>query len=526
MKHFLSYFCILAILLLFAGCSGGVNVTPYEVDLNELNDLPVISIQTKNIKKSAIDFVTDPVAPHVSEAIASWTPNYDMPPAPYYEACTVTLTDIDKTVLLTADADVKVRGNWTTSYDKKPLRIKFTEARNLLGLNDGATFKNWLLLAEYKDGSMLRNKTALSIARELLAEDGLYASDAAFVEVLVNGQYWGVYLLAEQQQVNKDRVNITEVPEGYTGTDIGYFLEFDGYFWNEDPLYQFHVDYANNAELVPYDGNDGSGQSMKCLSSAEFGHKSDIGITIKSDIYAWEQRDFIASYVNHVYDIMYAAAYLGKAYIFNSDYTEISQTTDISPQEAVERVVDIQSLVDIYILNELLCDADVYWSSFFLSVDFGPEGNKKLTFEAPWDFDSAMGLKDRCLDGTEFYASNIVPDVNGGPQGGGEYETVNPWLVVLAYEDWYQTLIRKTWTAAYDSGIFERACTLITTDRNQYADAFSRNYERWNNLIENGSIRSELSWRAAECKTHAEAASFLLEWFESRIEFLNNEWHL
>ncbi len=204
----LKYILILTLSCSFAACSG--KDTP-SVDLTQLTDLPVLSIQTVSDAKDVMNFVTEPVAPHVAESIASWTPGYEMPPAPYYEPCTVTLTDTDRTTLLDGvNAEVKVRGNWTTSYDKKPLRIKFEEAQNLLGLNDGATFKNWLLLAEYKDASMLRNKVALSVARDLLAEDELYASDAAFVEVVINGQYWGVYLLAEQQQINSDRVNITE----------------------------------------------------------------------------------------------------------------------------------------------------------------------------------------------------------------------------------------------------------------------------------------------------------------------------
>jgi spore coat protein CotH len=96
-----------------------------------------------------------------------------MPPEPYYEACKITLTDTDNTVLLSGiDAQVKARGNWTTTYDKKALKIKFTQKQNMLGLNDGAQMKNWLLLAEYKDASMLRNKTALSIASEILEKDG------------------------------------------------------------------------------------------------------------------------------------------------------------------------------------------------------------------------------------------------------------------------------------------------------------------------------------------------------------------
>lgn len=518
--------CILLLLTMcfFAGCQA--KEPPVPVDYDSLTELPVLTIETKSKAADVMDFVTRPVAAHVAESIASWTPGYVMPPAPYYEACTVSLTCNGKPALPSAlNAEVKVRGNWTTSYAKKPLRIRFEEPQSLLGLNEGAAFKSWLLLAEYKDASMLRNKTALSIAREILSEDGLYASDAALVEVVINGQYWGVYLLAEQQQINPDRVDITKAEKGYTGTDIGYLLELDGYYASEAPLQQFFVDYADNAALIPYDGNDGSGQTIKCLSDREYGNKKDIGISIKNDIYSEEQLDFIASYVNNVYDIMYAAAYLGEAYVFTPDYTEIRKTTDVSPKEAVEQVVDVNSLADIYIINELLCDADVYWSSFFMSVDFGPGGNKKLRFEAPWDFDSAMGNKNRCVDGTGYYASNIVPDVNGGPNGGGSYNTVNPWLVVLAYEDWYRELICDKWTKAFDSGVFERAYAMIESDKTQYQNAFTRNYRKWNNIINNSAFRTELSRQAAACKNQGEAADFLLIWLQDRVAFLNEQWH-
>ena len=479
--------------------------------------IPMLSIETANRDANALDFVKEPIAPYVAKSIASWTPGYKIPPAPYYEACAITLTDSGGTVLLSADAEVKVRGNWTTSYDKKPLRIKFKEKQNLLGLNDGAQMKNWVLLAEYKDTSMLRNKTALSIAREILGKDGLYAADAAFVEVEINKQYWGVYLLTELQQTNPNRVDITEPEKDYAGTDIGYFLEFDGYFMNEDALHQFYMDYAGNSPLVPFDGNGGSGRTITPLNQGHGDKKQNVGITIKSDIYSQKQHDFIASYVNNVYKIMYMAAYKDEAYQFNSDYTEISRS-DITPRKAVEQVVNVDSLADMYIISELTCDADIYWSSFFMDVDFGEDGNSKLTFEAPWDFDSSMGNKDRCADGTGFYAANIVPDVNY------EYEAVNPWLAVLMYEDWFQDIIREKWTNAYDSGAFERAYAMIENDAVQYKDAFTRNYQRWDNLIHN-SAAHELSKRSAGCKTHGETADYLEEWLLSRVEFLNAHWH-
>jgi len=537
MNRIVKWFVPLIMVCMLAGCSAGGTSANTETSSDTANSgivsaddthetdaghdavMPVLEINTKNQDKNALDFVTKPVSRHVAEDIASWTPGYRMPPEPYYEDCVISLKDADENVLLDGvDAQVKARGNWTTTYDKKALRIKFAEKQSMLGLNDGAEMKNWLLLAEYKDGSMLRNKTALAIGRELLEEDGLYCSDAELVEVCINGEYWGVYLLAEYQQINENRVAITEAEKEYTGTDIGYFLEFDGYFVNEDELQQFHVDYADNALLTPYDGNGGSGNTVAVLARGKWEYKKDIGFTIKSDIYSEEQRDFIANFVNGAYEIMYEAAYNDKAYEFNADYTELVESS-LSPREAVEKVVDVQSLVDMYIISELTCDADIYWSSFFMSADFGAEGNKKLTFTAPWDFDSTLGNKDRCADGTGFYASNIVPDVNF------QYETANPWLLVLAYEDWYQEMIRAKWTSAYDGGVFERAYEMIENDKTRYADEFERNYDKWNNLVRNDSFVGELSHKAAKCKTHAEAADYLREWLESRVEFLNSQWH-
>ena len=497
------------------------NAAESQADDGLPTSLPVISIETVNQDPDVLDFVTEPVAEHVSAQIATWTPGYKMPPAPYYETCKVSVNDPNgKVTLEDAEAEVKVRGNWTTNYQKKPLRIKFTEKQKLMPDEGGAEARNWLLLACYKDASMLRDKTSLDIAREFLEPDGLYASDAELVEVKINGAYWGVYLLADMQQVHSDRVNINEPAADYTGTDIGYLLEFDGYFYQEEPLYQFHVDYADNAPLTPYDGEGGSGQTITCLPTDTDIYKKDIGMTIKSKINTQEQHDFIANYVNNVYNIMYHAAYDNQAYAFSEDYSTIAETGDLTPQEAVEAVVNVESLADMYIVSELTCDADIYWSSFFMDVDFSAEGDKKLTFEAPWDFDSGLGNKSRCVKGTGFYAGNIVPDVNGN-----EYETVNPWLAVLMYADWYQDIIREKWTAAYDAGIFDRAIAQIAADKSEYADAFKRNDERWGCSTRDQAVISELSGKAKKCTTQAMAADFLSEWLTSRVQFMNEQWH-
>lgn len=525
---YLAVAAVMAVSCLFCSCSDSSsdNQEARKDVASELSDFTdnctaVIEIETKNKGENVLDFVTKPVTKHVSQQIASWTPDYKMPPEPYYEDCSVTVKEKDgKAQLSGASAKVKVRGNWTTSYPKKSLRIKFDEKQAMLGLNDGNKMKNWVLNAAYKDGSMLRDRSALSMSREILKADGLYGADSKLVEVKINGQYFGVYLLTEYQQINKNRVDITEAKKDSTDVNIGYLLEFDGNFLNEEANQYFYVNYNDNAPLKPFDGNDGSGRTMTCLGDYKGVPRSKIGFTIKNDIYCKEQHDFISNFVNNVYCIMYRAAYDNEAWVFSDDFSEIRKTDEITPREAVEKVVDTESLADMYIVSELTCDADIYLSSFYMSVDFGKDGNKKLTFQAPWDFDSGMGNKDRCADGKGFYAASIVPDVNTYT-----YETINPWLAVLMYQNWYQEIITDKWTRAYDNGVFERGVKLIEDETRDLADAFERNYKVWDNINHNEAFSAELSKESAACKTQKEHAEFLAKWLKARVDFMNGYWH-
>ncbi len=501
--------------------NGEQQETDGEVIKQEEMCMPVMYVRTVSQGPDALKFLTEPVNRFVSEQIASWTPGYTIPPAPFYEACTVELRDTDNSVILAeAEAEVKVRGNWTTSYPKKPLRIKFKEKQSLAGLNNGSEFKNWVMFAEYKDASMLRNRTALGMSREILGPDGLYASDSQPVELVVNGQYQGVYVLAEMQQINSSRINITEPKADDTSLQTGYLLELDGNFENEDELHSLSVDFCKNAPLVPFNGDQKSVKKIRCLPENPYEPKKMVGMIVKSNVNTKEQHDFINSYVNNVYNLMYAAAYEQKAYEFTPDFTEIKESASLTPEEAVRKAVDVQSLADMYIISELTCDADIYWSSFYMDVDFSSSTRNRLTFEAPWDFDSALGNKNRCADGKGFYAASIVPDVNGY-----EYETINPWLAVLMGEEWFCDIIREKWTAVYDSGALQKVISEAENDKTKYRAAFERNYAKWNNIINNDDFADELSQGAANCRNEEEAADYMISWLRARTEFMNSYWH-
>lgn len=509
---------MVAVLFLACDKSEGAYVQLGDLEKEISAVMPVLAVQTKEDAADSLDFIRVPSNPILADKIEDWVE------APYYEDCRVTLLDRGEVLLDNADVQVKVRGNWSSAWDKKPLRMKFKEKTSLLGMNEGRAYKNWILLAELKDISMLRGKTAFEIAEAVYREDDLYSSDSHLVSLVVNGQYFGVYLLAENQEIKEGRVDITKPAKDYTGTDIGYLLEMDGHYYGEEDLQKFELPYYDNAALIPYDGAGGSGRSMRPLPESESDPKRMMGITIKSDIYSAEQRDFICGYLELVYEIMYEAAYNKKAFVFGDDYKSIHETTSLTPREAVERVVNLDSLVDTYIVSEIACDADIYFTSFYMSVDMGPAGDGRLTFEAPWDFDSALGNKLRCPDGTGYYAANIVPDGNTGTDFGARYEAINPWLAVYAYGDGFMDMVKDKWNRLYATGIFNEVLEMISSDTEAYVSEFERNYNKWKLCGGMRSVMKELcpEERATTCQ--ADSAAHLKEWLAARVAFLQREW--
>lgn len=98
---------------------------------------------------------------------------------------------------------IKMRGNTTTgsTYRKKPWKLKFDSKAEMFGI---AKSKHWVLLANDKEKSAMRNKLAYDLANEI----GSLGLESTWVECFLNGTYQGLYLFAEQIRVAKARVNI------------------------------------------------------------------------------------------------------------------------------------------------------------------------------------------------------------------------------------------------------------------------------------------------------------------------------
>ena len=130
--------------------------------------------------------------------------------------------------------DIKLRGNSSLAFNQKKYTI---ETRNeegkelkvsLLGMPAGS---DWVLLCPYNDVSILRDPLAFHLWREM----GHWGPRTQMVEVLMDGEYIGIYILTEAIKRGVDRVNIDKIrkidTEGANMTG-GYLLRIDTY--NED----------------------------------------------------------------------------------------------------------------------------------------------------------------------------------------------------------------------------------------------------------------------------------------------------
>lgn len=439
--------------------------------------------------------------------------------AEYYD-CTVSVSGCDEEYKL-ADAvgRVKVRGNYSANYEKKPYKIKFDDKQVMLGVNDGLKAKEWVLLADYKDRSLLRNPTVHYLASEMLGEDGYYSTDSRYVNVFVNGDDRGLYLLAEQQEVREERVNVAEPedPEDYEegsaeyeaaleNVHTGYFVELDAYADSEVALERFYINYEGGGKYA--DGSDiPTGKFMKKYA-------------IKSDVYSEAQNSFIAKCIQNIYAVLADAVYGDHSDIaadpfmrIDEDGNKVGDTTLKSVRDAVEATIELDSLVDTFILNEICMDMDVGWSSFLMSLDMSESGSGKLVFQAPWDWDSSLGFDVDETDGIY----TCMP-YTGNSNSATPKDYVNPWLTLLSSEQWFRDEVALRYAELKDRGVFENSISRLYEIASVYETEINHNFSVWKNCL---TFTDGCNSAYAACTTHETATEYLADFLETRYAFLD-----
>jgi uncharacterized protein YjdB len=233
--------------------------------------------------------------------------------------------------IVDASATIKGRGNHTWTLDKRPYQIKFTTAVAPLGMQ---TNRTWVLLANHQDPSLLRNKIAYDLANAFGLQ---YSPESRFVDLAINGEYLGNYLLVEKTEVGANRIELTD--------DHGVLLELDYIHGTAEPHY-FVTDRS---------------KALFVLKDATLGVDDVLDPTVAV---AYEE---IKADVNALETQLYAA---------KPDWQKISA------------LIDVDSFVKYYFIHELTENYDFDRSSVYFYKD-GP--NDKLHAGPVWDMDVAMG---------------------------------------------------------------------------------------------------------------------------------------
>lgn len=250
---------------------------------------------------------------------------------------------------------IRGRGNASWGFPKKPYRIKLNNKANLAGLP--ANDKNWTLINNFGDKTLMRNLLANDISRRLNMP---YTPAGIPVDLVLNGEYKGCYQLCDQIEVGKNRVDIDKMAiTDVDGENLkgGYLVEIDAY------------------------ANEGT---------SWFNSSKGNPVTIKypkNDEIVWQQRNYIETYFNEMENILYSVNYKD----LNIGYRSR---------------LDLDTFLKHFIVGELAGNTDTYWSVYMYKYRLDDH-----FYTGPiWDFDLAFDNDSRTYPinnlGDYIYATN------------------------------------------------------------------------------------------------------------------------
>jgi len=365
---------------------------------------------------------------------------------------------------------IEIRGSSSQMFPKKQyaLETQDIDGENLnvsiLGMPEE---NDWILHAPYSDKSLIRNFLAYELARDM----GRYASRTRFCELVINGDYKGLYIFMEKIKRDNNRVDISKLePDETTGDDLtgGYILKVDKWdgdnndgWWSDPPLpeyegvwYQYH--YPKPEDIVE------------------------------------EQRNYIINYITDF-----------EALIASSSYND--------PAAGYYDQVDLGSFIDVSLMSEISKNVDAYRLSAFMYKDKDSDDDR-LTMGPIWDYNLAFGNAD-------YYGGWDPTGWQMDIELGEDYFKIPFWwyriwndeTFRIAFNQRWQDLRQSVFSEDYIMNMIDSATTLID-------EAQVRNFQRWPVLDEyvwpnayvGGSYENEIDYLKGWITDH-------LDWVDQQV---------
>jgi hypothetical protein len=374
-----------------------------------------------------------------------------------YVDATVTVLSATGETLLQASTRIRGRGNTTWGNPKKPYRLKFEDAAPMLGM---PAERDWNLLANYSDKSLVRNKLAMTLGNQM----GLtYSPRSTFAELYFNGEYQGLYEVFEHVETGPDRVNVENLRKN-KDTDPGTIT--GGYLMEVDHRLDEEVCWETNLR-VPI-----------CFKDPEY----EVADITNPSHPSYVQYNYITSYLN------------------------AAEASLSDPNNSYENYFDVDAAVNYYLVQELMKNNDAqinstseveHTSSVFLHKRRGG----KLTFGPLWDFDIGAG--------------NI--DYNGNADPTGWFIRDGVWHSRLFENSDFGRRVFARWCSLKRNGTIDGLAEEVDTIvANIDRAAIDRNFERWD-------ILGTYVWpNAFVGDTYEEEVDYLKTWITTRANWMNS----
>ncbi len=346
-----------------------------------------------------------------------------------YTDCYISIDGMGEYPDMSGTGRIRGRGNSTWEwYPKKPYRIKFDMSSKVLGIEKN---KDWVLLANYRDVTDMMNVYASITAKWM----GIpYTTPVRFAELFLNGEYKGIYQIAEQIEVGGHRVDIDE--------QNGLLLT---------------LDLDDGPELSPYAGDN---------FSTEVYH---LPMAVKSP------KNLTSEQLSEV----------------KSEFAVLERAIKAKNYTLVDSLMDIPSYIAMLQLQEYLYNVELSAPrSIYLFRDF----NGKFTFGPAWDWDAGYDFDWSDMTTGHTFFTNYKETIFGSDpyRRNGNYRCSefftnmfgNASFVRQYKEQWNtirDSIYTRNWeeTQKYLDGLNELTSTVTPDGQPTYTSPQQRETERW-----------------------------------------------
>ncbi len=283
---------------------------------------------------------------------------------------------------------IEFRGSTSQGFPKKPYGFSTADTAgnsidaSLLGY---PAESDWILLNPYTDKSFMRDALVYDLGRAL----NWYASRTQFVELVINGQNQGVYVLLEKIKRDKNRVNLAKMtPTANSGDSLT-----GGYIFKVDKITGSSGNWWNTVNGISIQHHDPDWNEVTTT-----------------------QHNYLESYINNFESVL-----------FGSSFT--------NPNTGYRKFANPYSFADFFILNELSNNIDGYRLSTYIHKDRDSRCGR-FTMGPLWDFNLSFGNGDYC---------NGYPTTGWQLYQGCGLDGSGHWMDRMLQDQWFKNLVNCRW---------------------------------------------------------------------------------